>query len=253
MPNRGHEQAAARRARFAVGKPSVPPRESPAHHGPVHLRRAAQHRRRGRHLAGRREPADRATRRCPRRAARARDVEAQPLAAASRSPARRCPKRKPAPATTTSAPIAPSTRSANSSGGHAASSRVNSTTSTSSTPSSSISSSRRSSVASISTRLPSTSRGCGSKVTTVGAGPASSAAADHPLVPEVNAVEGADRDRARPALQLPTARATLTAGPAPRRPGRSCSSSASSTPNGPTSVRRSVRSSPPSASAIART
>ena len=63
--------------------------------------------------------------------------------------------------------------STNSSGASAASSGVNSTTSVSSTPSSASSSSRRSSVESSDTWLPSTSRGCGWKVTTVGSGPAS--------------------------------------------------------------------------------
>ena len=84
----------------------------------------------------------------------------------------------------------------------AASSCVNSTTSTSSMPASANSSSRRSRVASSSTRCPSATRGCGSNVTTVGVSPASTAARDDALVPDVHAVERADRDRARLRLEL---------------------------------------------------
>ena len=105
-------------------------------------------------------------RRDPRRDAEA--LEQREVAAAARGRSG-----TPSPATTTSAPIAARYDSANSSGASAAISGVNSTTSVSSTPSSASSSSRRSSVESSDTWLPSTSRGCGWNVTTVGSGPAS--------------------------------------------------------------------------------
>ena len=76
---------------------------------------------------------------------------------------------------------------------------------------------------------------------------------EHAPVPAVDAVEGAERDRPRPLLELASdprhrhSRASASSG------GTIRSSSASSTENGPTSVRRSVAQCPPSASAIERT
>ena len=120
-----------------------------------------------------------------------------------RSPLRWCPKWNPAPGcdelrsrararTTRRTPPATA----------AATSGVNSTTSVSSIPSSASSSSRRSSVESSSTPYPSTSRGCGSKVTTVGHEPGSDDLLDQRAMAEVDAVEDADRRRPRPALEL---------------------------------------------------
>ena len=170
------------------------------------LDRAAEQRRRAAHVAGGDEPPDRASRRRPRRAAR----RASRCRAARAARGRRCgarPKRNSAPATTTSAPIAARYDSTNSSGASAAISGVNSTTSVSSTPSSASSSSRRSSVESSDTWLPSTSRGCGWKVTTVGMRPGLDRGAHDRAVAEVDAVERADRDRARPPLELAGRRA----------------------------------------------
>ena len=106
-----------------------------------------------------------------------------------------------------------------------------------------------------------TVRGCGSNVTTVGGRPAARAASSTRAVAEVDAVERADRDgaRARGSSSLRTSRTTFTrarlrrrASTSPRgaagRAERVRASTASSTPNGPTSVRRSVRQWPPSAS-----
>src|SRR4051794_2366276 len=80
---------------------------------------------------------------------------------------------------------------------------------------------------------------------------------EHGPVPTVNAVERPDRDRARPPLQRVEAALDSHAAPASRASASSTgtirSGSASSTENGPTSVLRSVRQWPPSASAIERT
>ena len=87
---------------------------------------------------------------------------------------------------------------------------------------------------------------------------------EHPPVAEVDAVEGSDRDRpSLPAQLADVVRDLHRASPdpaasSPIRPSASSggmirSASASSTRNGPTSVRRSVAQCPPSAAAIART
>src|SRR5207244_12655698 len=78
---------------------------------------------------------------------------------------------------------------------------------------------------------------------------------EHPPVAAVDAVEGADRDGALRLAELGrvvrdphvASRASACSG------GRIVSGAASSTENGPTSVRRRVRQCPPRASAIART
>ena len=72
----------------------------------------------------------------------------------------------------------------------------------SATPASASSSSRRSSVVIRSTRFPIAIRGCGSKVITVGSSPESIADRSTDAMTAVDAVERADRDRARPALEL---------------------------------------------------
>ena len=74
----------------------------------------------------------------------------------------------------------------------------------------------------------------------------------------VDAVERADRDRARPTLELDGRVGDPHRAPPPSRGSASSSgsttvSSASSTPNGPISVRRRLVQWPPSASAIERT
>ena len=84
---------------------------------------------------------------------------------------------------------------------------------------------------------------------------------DDGLVSAVHAVERPDRDRARPRAQLVRAcerpsrrrRRTAASRASASSAGTIRSGSASSTENGPTSRRRSVRQWPPSASAIART
>ena len=120
-------------------------------------------------------------------------------------------------------------------------------------------------MASSETWFPSTSRGCGWNVTTVGSGPASIAVRTTDAVAQVDAVEGADGDGARPTLEFlryagdlhgATAsssstraricsgtRATASAGSraSASEAGSRASASASSTPNGTTAVRRSVR------------
>ena len=76
---------------------------------------------------------------------------------------------------------------------------------------------------------------------------------DHPAVAEVDAVEGAESDGALACPEFvrrgrdPHSAARASSG------GRIRVGSASSTRNGPTSVRRSARQCPPSASAIDRT
>ena len=80
---------------------------------------------------------------------------------------------------------------------------------------------------------------------------------EHAAVAAVDAVEGADRDRALGRLQLADV-ADDPHAPAPIRASAasgvtSFCSSASATENGPTSVRRSDAQWPPSASAIERT
>ena len=77
---------------------------------------------------------------------------------------------------------------------------------------------------------------------------------EHRPVSSVDAVERADGDRARAALHAPPARARRSSEPCERLVGgRMRSGSASSTENGPISVRRSATQWPPSASAIERT
>ena len=155
---------------------------------------------------------------------------------------------------------------------------VNSTTSTSSTPHSASSSRRRSSVESSSTWFPSTVRGCGSNVTTVGTRPASTAArmtARCPRWTPSNVPIATARSRARQLVRdaratrhasastplrmrsrrrapgPPAAAARARRRPAAARPPRP--SAASSTLERPIAVRRSDVQWPPSACAIART
>ncbi len=173
MPWAGTSRSGATRI-LAVGKPSVPPRASPL--TTIPSTSAARPRR----------CAARST--SPARSSPRISVDETPSTSgtllaskprrstSSRSPARPWPKRKSAPATTTSAPIRRRNAFTNASGSSAASFAVNGTTRTSAMPASAISSSRRSRVVSSSTRLPSTTRGCGSNVTTVGVSPASTAA-----------------------------------------------------------------------------
>ena len=210
------------------------------------------------------ELADRASRRRSRRAARAR-VEARARRAGR---GRRCglrPKRKSAPATTTSAPIAPSTALGERLGrASAASSSVEGDTSTSSIPRAASSSSRRSSVVeeldAVAEHRPRVrvERDDGRREPRV-----DRARVEHPPVPAVDAVEGADRDRPRRALRA-RGIASDVHGTRPLEPRRPASASGGRRTmrvrrrpprrgTGPTSVRRSVAQCPPSASAIART
>ena len=89
---------------------------------------------------------------------------------------------------------------------------------------------------------------------TVGASPVARDRREHRLVAAMDAVEAPDRDRARAPLDRLGCARDVHESLARASSGSSIrSQSASSTENGPISVRRSVRQCPPSASAIART
>ena len=165
------------------------------------------------------------------------------------------PKRKSAPATTTSVPIGRRTRSANASGSSWASSRSKSTTSVVLDPGLGEQLEppleRRQQLDAVAERDP--------RMRVEGDDrrrrPGGERGVEHPPVPEVDAVEGPERDRPRLRLELARTPAGRRSQPrrAPPPAVSSRSGSASSTPNGPTSVRRSVAQCPPSAVAIART
>ena len=145
----------------------------------------------------------------------------------------------------------------NSSGERRMNSGVNAATSVSATPASARSSSRRSRVVMRSTLLPSTIRGCGSSVMTVGSSPESIAAPSTERCPRCtpsNVPIATARGRRS---SCDGACAILIGSPRSRGSASSSatirSSSASSTRNGPTSVRRSAAQWPPRASAIERT
>ena len=90
-------------------------------------------------------------------------------------------------------------------------------------------------------------------MTTVDVSPGRARSLEHAAVPEVDAVERADRDRPAAGAELFRRGRDLHASLASASSLGITRGPASSTENGPTSVRRRVRQWPPSAAAIART